>query len=186
MGYNTGPVRLDRKAPEGGPPRHMVFFSVWKKRAVGDWRVVIDVGVEVPSAMASLDAPFQPARAISPGVRYTRVDVEKERTSLLQLEKNLNRDGNVAASLDETVRLNRSGALPLAGKKAVAAWLAGQGNRSDEPRYADVAISGDLGYTYGSFAMNGAASIKGYYVRVWRRDVAGQWKIVVEVQSPLP
>jgi ketosteroid isomerase-like protein len=185
MGYNTGPARLDRKTPVNTPPRHMVFFSVWKKRSVGDWKVVIDVGVEVPSPLAALDAPFQPARPISANDRYARVDVEKERSGLLQLEKNLNRAGKVENYLDETVRLNRAGALPLTGKKAVDGWLAAQGKRTDEPGYADVAVSGDLGYSYGSFEINGNASMKGYYVRVWRRDAANEWKIVFEVLSPL-
>ena len=186
MGYNTGPARVDRKTPANTPPRHMVFFSVWKKRAEGDWKVVLDVGVDVPSAMAPLDAPFQPARPIASSVRYTRVDLEKERASLLQLEKSLIREGNAGSYLDESVRLNRPDVLPLAGKKAVEGWLASQGKRSGEPRFADVAASGDLGYTYGDFEMNGARSMKGYYARVWRRDPANRWKIVIEVLSPLP
>lgn len=186
MGYNTGPARLDRRMPANTPPSHMVFFSVWKKRAEGDWRVVIDVGVDVPSAMATLDAPFQPARPISSNGRFTKVNVEKESAGLLQLEEDLIRDGNAGNYLDESVRLNRPGFLPLAGKNAVQIWLASQGKRSGEPRFADVAASGDLGYTYGSFETNGSTPMKAYYTRVWRRDPANQWKIVIEVLSPLP
>jgi ketosteroid isomerase-like protein len=84
------------------------------------------------------------------------------------------------------VRLNRPGVLPLTGKNAVQGWLTSQGRRTGEPRFADVAASGDLGYTYGDFDMNAAQPMKGYYARVWRRDAANRWKIVIEVLSTLP
>jgi ketosteroid isomerase-like protein len=184
MGYNTGPARVDRKTPENSPPQHMVFFSVWKKRAAGDWKVVLDVGVGTPTSVAALDAPFRPARSL-PRNRTSKVDVEKERSALLQLENDVFRDGSLASHLDETVRVNRPGALPLSGRNAVAGWLAGHQKRTGEPRFADVAVSGDLGYTYGSFEIAAATPMKGYYARVWRRDASNQWKIVLEVLSPV-
>ena len=58
-----------------------------------------------------------------------------------------------------------------------------------EPMFADVAASADLGYTYGKFEWQekGAGQvIKGYYVRAWKRDAKGAWKIVVDVANELP
>lgn len=61
------------------------------------------------------------------------------------------------------------------------------------PLKSDVALSNDLGYTYGSYELKGtgdavaasSASEKGYYVRVWKRDRAGRWKIALDTTHPL-
>jgi hypothetical protein len=54
--------------------------------------------------------------------------------------------------------------------------------------FADVAQSGDLGYTYGSYELKeaNATSEKGYYARVWKRGANDQWQVVLDTTSPLP
>lgn len=54
------------------------------------------------------------------------------------------------------------------------------------PLMADVATSGDLGYTHGRYAYtsqddDGATSItNGYYVTVWKRQPDGKWRFVMD------
>jgi ketosteroid isomerase-like protein len=61
-----------------------------------------------------------------------------------------------------------------------------------EPIASDVSQSGDLGYTYGSYELKHTAMNevrppeKGYYVRVWKRDAKGKWKLVFDTTSPIP
>jgi ketosteroid isomerase-like protein len=60
-----------------------------------------------------------------------------------------------------------------------------------EPIDATVADSSDLAYTYGSYVLTAQAPPsdlleKGYYVRVWRKDAADDWRLAVEVTSPVP
>lgn len=56
-----------------------------------------------------------------------------------------------------------------------------------EPLYADVARSGEIGYTYGiykfeSFDPNGTPLLeKGTYASVWKKDRNGEWKFVLDV-----
>jgi ketosteroid isomerase-like protein len=55
-----------------------------------------------------------------------------------------------------------------------------------EPLYADVAASGDLGYTYGIFTIEmdspeGTTVTKeGTYVTIWKKDEKGNWKFVLD------
>ena len=65
-------------------------------------------------------------------------------------------------------------------------WPAG-GTISWTPDFADVAASGDLGYTLGHYvvtvpAPKGGTSKreKGNYVTLWRRQPDGSWKVVVD------
>jgi hypothetical protein len=46
-----------------------------------------------------------------------------------------------------------------------------------------IARSNDLAFTYGTYA---AGEETGYYVHVWRIDSSGKWRLVVDVQNPLP
>ncbi|MBN1447083.1 MAG: nuclear transport factor 2 family protein [Bacteroidetes bacterium] len=55
-----------------------------------------------------------------------------------------------------------------------------------KPLMADVAASGDLGYTHGRYrfarldAGGDSSFIHGYYVTVWKRQVDGSWKFVMD------
>jgi hypothetical protein len=50
---------------------------------------------------------------------------------------------------------------------------------------ADAARSGDLGYSYGTYATKQSPA-KGSYMRIWSRTSDAQWLIVTEVTSPPP
>ena len=93
--------------------------------------------------------------------------------------------------LGDEARLHRNGSFPLTNKNASRSFLSGkQSVLSGEPLKTDVAQSNDLGYTYGRYELKAsgasAAAEKGYYVRVWKRDRAGRWKIALDATHPLP
>ena len=55
--------------------------------------------------------------------------------------------------------------------------------------FAEVARSGDLGYTWGSYSLAAAGTTpaeRGYYARVWSRSADGTWKIALDVLQPGP
>lgn len=57
-----------------------------------------------------------------------------------------------------------------------------------EPAFAEIAASGDLGYTTGPFRAHGRDSgevTHGHYVSVWRKD-GDRWRLVVDGGSPHP
>ncbi len=54
-----------------------------------------------------------------------------------------------------------------------------------QPVYAEIARGADLGFTYGK-RTNSERLGQQYYVRIWRRDRSGQWKMVLEVMKPQP
>lgn len=59
-----------------------------------------------------------------------------------------------------------------------------------EPRRADIAASGDLGWTTGSYVSEGIGEdgqprqAQGRYVTIWRRQPDGSWKIVMDLGNP--
>ncbi len=194
LGWNTGPTVFEDTSPAKKPARHGMFFSVWKKQSDGNWRVVVDLGADTPAAVAPLNAPFKTSYSSSSKRPAGSVNVEEEIAGLLRVEREFLAAANGGSAgqayqsrLSDDARVHRPNAMPIVGKDALRGWLAQQTMAlSGEPIKADVARSGDLGYTYGSYEMDGAQPQKGYFVRVWKRDAKGQWRIVIDTVNPLP
>jgi ketosteroid isomerase-like protein len=58
-----------------------------------------------------------------------------------------------------------------------------------EPNFSEVAESGDLGYTIGTYEMTasadeGARTFRGSYLTVWRRNENGVWKVEADIGNP--
>jgi ketosteroid isomerase-like protein len=105
------------------------------------------------------------------------------------------------------IRLFRSDNLPTIGKAAAVKLAQTSGTVGWRPALARASKSGDLGYSTGTMRLDQptpaptpsavapapapatpsatgaklpAQSTPHYYVRIWRRDAAGRWKIVLE------
>ena len=125
-----------------------------------------------------------------------KVDRQFARSGLLDVERKFSM---VSAELGareslvlyaaKDVRLFRNDHFPFVGKMAAADALAPlTAEWTWTPSFADVSISGDLGYTYGTYELRektGKLVEKGNYARVWKK-VLGDWKLVIDVADPLP
>ena len=74
--------------------------------------------------------------------------------------------------------------MPVVGKNKIQALFQSDDSKlvfTWNPLHADVAKSGDLGYTYGTYEILEGASIqKGTYVSIWKKDATGKWKFVLD------
>jgi ketosteroid isomerase-like protein len=91
-----------------------------------------------------------------------------------------------AATMLPHVRVYRNGSLPIIGKAAVEALQPTQLGSSWQPAHARVSASGDFGYTTGMITMGpapapGSQGQSQFYVRIWRRDKSGAWKVELDV-----
>jgi ketosteroid isomerase-like protein len=193
LGYNTGPFTLEDHSAEKRTTQHGQFFSVWRRQADRSWKVVLDIGVRLPQAVAPLDAPNVPARSRSTKVQG-EVKPDEARVKLLEIERQFLTDASqrgissaYATAMHDEVRMLRPSMMPLVGQKAVLGWVAGEQRRlTGEPIDGGISRSGDLGYVYGRYELqptSGTAE-KGYYARVWKM-IGGKWKIVMDVTNAL-
>lgn len=199
LGYTTGPYLVTDRSPQQKPLRHGYYFSIWKKQADGNWKVVVDLGIQTP-APPSEPQSFRAARPTQTiGGDGGGSSVEKNRAALLNHEREFLKasqaDGLAKAFLSymsDDARLHRNGISPLTGKDAIGSFLNGKAmTLTWEPIKSDVSRSGDLGYVYGSYEQRAegtpaVSTEKGYYVRVWKRDASGRWKVVLDTTSPIP
>jgi ketosteroid isomerase-like protein len=132
---------------------------------------------------------------VLPGVPKHGTNVERERKKLLEQDRAMAKAGTLEAhtgalleSATDDVRLLRAGAVPIEGRYAARAQLAGRSGRLEvRPMGADVSAAGDLGYSYGLtlIGRDGGADTT-TYLRIWRRDKEGRWRIALDLDVPVP
>ena len=116
---------------------------------------------------------------------------------LLELERQLSaaaQDAGLGGALASVIHpegvVIRPG-VTLSGPDEIARGLAppaGAGPIYWQPDRVEVSSSGDMGMTSGRYVqvVTGAEAQQGRYVVVWRRDGAGDWKILTETRIPDP
>jgi ketosteroid isomerase-like protein len=84
------------------------------------------------------------------------------------------------------------GANPIFGKKDILAGMGSGYVLTWEPKKAEVAKSGDLGWTWGTYELRtmdgeGKPIVRyGKYVNVWRRQKDGTWKVILDMGNASP
>jgi ketosteroid isomerase-like protein len=185
LGYLTGPVRRIVPGQNSGQPFHSLYASVWKRQTDGSFKVVMDMGVPTPGPVTFADGFTRAARQ---DVYAAKTTFEAARTSLRNTDAaltNAARSGQADAyrsHMTNAVRFHRAERLPILGERAALDWLRGEPPyASGESRFAETSISGDVGYTYGTYALKGNAEAHGFYVRVWTRNRDGVWRVALDV-----
>jgi len=184
LGFTTGPWLSQRRDQPLADPTFGEYVRVWRRQANGAWKAEIDAGI---AHGADAIGPKEVATAPASLYRGATVAAATARKSLLDADVAFNdlssKQGAPAAFMKlrtTDMRLMRNGEMPMIGDSAIAA-LRRKPQYLWKPVGAGVARSADLGYTYGVYGMPGET---GDYLRVWRRDAAGVWEVVIDLTSP--
>jgi len=191
FGFTTGPWQSKPDINDEKPSAYGHFVTVWKKQPDGSWKFVVDLGISHPEAVGPAKL-WQPESKKS-DAKLKEVDVAAARNDLLAEDRAYAhaslKDGLVKAFnsyASPEARLYRNGSLPAHDRATSAAALAStKGQVAWTPIAGDVARSGDLGYTHGTYEITDAAkkvTERGSYVRIWR-GFGDHWRIVVDVTN---
>jgi ketosteroid isomerase-like protein len=198
LGYTTGPYVLFEAATK--KYNRGYFFSIWKKQIDGKWKVVLDLGIQVPDVQ---DEPVV-LKTGKPSPYSGNLSFETRKLQLMKAEwlfsESSESSGLALAYSDNLYQreciLNRNGFRPIYGHdgtESLRHYLQKLNTLSrSNPAYVDVSKSGDLGYAYGTYenwpkGTDGSVkSEEGYYARVWKRDAKGSWKIVMDTAKAVP
>ncbi len=153
---------------------------------------------------AALTLTLTPARAAGAAPATSGsdgMDGEAHRRELLETDRAFSelsrREGRRVAFeryMAPDATIYREGADPFSGREAILGLFPpdAAGELTWEPTRAEVAASGDLGYTLGTYEFTAAGAdgepqvSRGYYVTIWRRQPDGRWRWVFDsgVQAP--
>lgn len=190
LGWLTGPYRIhDTKG--ASPDRHGAYFSIWRRQPDGTYKVALDIGIDTsrevvfPEGFTAAPAPIAPASAPQKPVDEIRlIEARFAEAALKDL------GAAYRAHLHSSARLHRNERSPFAGAGAAAGFMEATFDRvAWAVLHAEMAASGDLAFTVGSYDAAAKAGEgrpgtpeRGFFVRVWHRDVAG-WKIAFETNG---
>jgi ketosteroid isomerase-like protein len=181
LGWDTGPYVITDRSRKN-PPRQGWFFSVWRRQPDGRWKVAMDVGTSAPESSGPLRPVALSAFPVI-GSRPSRVpsasNAARSTAALLERDRLSAKVSGDALWLPEA-RRHRDGEIPgvaIAGAASAPSLVTA-------PSGGGVSGSGDLGYSYGSYAL--ASGEKGHYARVWKMTDGGEWKIAAQIEKPLP
>jgi ketosteroid isomerase-like protein len=191
LGYTTGPWQYRRGGTNDAVAETGHYAAVWRKQPTGDWRVAIDLTTTDPpgESGASFRGQRVPEHTPAPAV-----DPRAERAALLEAETAFSAasasNGAAAAYRSfaaEDIQYYRSMEKPVFGAENVVQQLAQRGGTLTWSAIdAVVAASGDLGYSYGTAElMRELSSRSSSYLRIWRKDRQGRWKVAVDMAAPI-
>jgi ketosteroid isomerase-like protein len=153
------------------------YFSVWKRQTDGTWRVWLDEGIGLPQIWQGA-APFRVAADPDTGTAGTPSETIDAAEAAIASNLDAWR-----ARLGADVRLHLDGQMPIVGRDAVTASPRTSAAVNYTPLRSEVAASGDLAVTIGTFERQSAEPRRGTWVRVWKRDVTGRWRIVFQTEK---
>jgi len=197
LGYTTGAWEF-RDKPSDTETAFGQYVTLWKKQLNGTWLVLIDVG-SVRGRRAVGTAGPAAVKALRPVVPETvSIDVDTAKSSLMEADRafsNLSSFKGAAEAYTryaaDDIRFYPRQSAGVAGLEPVRGALpAPQALLTWRPTSGLTADSGDLGFTYGMKELRadgpaGTPELFGY-LRIWRRDAAGAWKVALEIDDPKP
>jgi ketosteroid isomerase-like protein len=197
LGYTTGPWEFRPKGADDKPVAFGNFMTIWKRQADGTFKFMLDLGVSnpQPATTQALQVSQTQPKAVR---KSSEADLAALRESLLGVEREFSKTvadkGALKAYTSYTaddVRVLREGKAPFVGKQAALASLgSGDGVKFTwQPAKSDIASSADMGYTYGTYEWKAAdekQNESGNYVHIWKRQLGGKWRLVMEVLNPTP
>jgi ketosteroid isomerase-like protein len=199
LGYTTGPSERRAKGKDDPEVGHGFYVTLWKRRPDGSYRAVFDTGTPTDAPASRYVPSIPPARpATVEAEALPKVDVKTALEDLLAADREFAKraeKGTTAAyagTLAVESRLHRTGHFPMVGRDAIVAALGKDAEPLTwKPTGGGVAESGDLGYTYGMVQRreNGPQTAwidAEAYMRIWKKQPDGAWKLVFDVTNPLP
>ena len=164
------------------------FFSVWRRQPGGAFKVAVDAGISspvkfvLPGAVENGSVGPLAAAPRPGGAENARIGVTTAERALAAAAK-AGLGKAIEAQADPHLRVYREGKAAGIGPEASRALLGtDQRKVTCTPDRIVTSASGDLGYAYGTCTGEGNdASSKYGFLRVWRMQADGKWKILADV-----
>jgi ketosteroid isomerase-like protein len=197
LGFTTGPWEFKSDRSDENPSGYGHFVTIWKKQVDGSWKFAVDLGISHPDSAGPLKLwDVSDERAAKPSKLVNVLEEQKRLTAQDHAFSDQGLKGGVVKAFTSfsspDVRLYRNERLPFVGREAALSYLSAiKLNFVWKPTRSDVARSGDLGYTVGTYEAvptndpSGKVTELGNYLRIWQKQ-NGSWRIVLDVTNPVP
>jgi ketosteroid isomerase-like protein len=190
LAVTSGPWRYSNAA--GGDPVAGHYLSVWQLQADGQWRVVLDHGIDHDPAAKpaeALDGAFARLWPVAKAGKCTgRGDARDLDDAEQALNDRVRREG-LPRALGESAAAGMIAYRDAAAPGRVTANWPAEDARFSAGTVAQTAGTvfapdADIAATYGVL-QSAQGGTRALYVRVWSREHR-RWRVAVDLQAPLP
>ncbi len=181
FGYTTGPWSFKNDPADTVAATHGQFVSIWRWEN-GKWKLCFDLGSENP-------APTAPAPELQLADNHAPNEAAEDAQPVMRAHDGryaADRAGQLAGCAEDNIRLYLPKQFPIIGATAASAALQKETVpvKFSAPTGGEVSRGGDLGYVWGEYHNGAATEASGYYMRIWRKDRAGEWKLALDLSHP--
>ena len=155
-------------------------------------KLVLPVAAILLAAVAAWPSPYSSVSATAKADAGTLRQLEAD---FMKAAAEKGSQGYMSYYAEDAAELP-NGENVLRGKANIAKTMGFLDDKNNHltwtPVYADIAASGDLGYTYGTFEFrskdkDGKVTVEyGKYVSIWRKQNDGSWKVVMDMGNSSP
>lgn len=173
FGYTCGPWTFQSSTTADPVVANGYFFTVWQKKASGEWKFILDVGTDAGPKLDDSAVLIQQVETRK-GVEITMLEAEADFIRLFKM------DSARAYQLffsETSVQVREGSGLLQTVKPEPVSNTETEGITTFSALGNGIAASGDLGYVYGTTLLNGK---KDAYLRIWRHEAKG-WKIALQL-----
>ncbi|WP_234734733.1 Cif family virulence factor [Tellurirhabdus bombi] len=180
FGYTTGPTYTESGGKRIG---YGQYVTVWQKQDDQTVKFLIDAGITHATPM-SIPADVNLTKVTSKSTNFKSND-------LLNVDKAFNRQLpriGVPTShrffISRGARFYRQNQLPLVAPETIQKQMAGETALRFDAQGAQISSSGDMGFVYGTYKSEKDAYTSGSYLRIWKNESSGEWRIVLDILNP--
>jgi ketosteroid isomerase-like protein len=193
LGFTSGPLKLIDLSPAKKPIVHLAYFTIWRKNADGELKVVFDMGT--PMATEPVFPKQMKVRGEPRPALVTMDMLDRAKAVIERFEEDIRKSTD--EELPKTLELlfnkeliaYRPEAAPLQSEAEALAWHKANKLKlnSWEIVKTEVAGSADLLWLYGKYSgeLNGTPT-SGYWAHVWKSEIGKGWHIVADVMNVVP
>lgn len=194
LGYSTGPSVVTNPSDPKFKPGYGYYFSIWRKQPDGTWKVVIDVGTDVPHGNP-IPKDVEAGRFISSNNAIPRTPhfsgfntlIQDRETEFIKEVGTAGPEKAYPKFISDQFRRHFPGLMPLKGGDSLTSHLSNRSEVKMGLSRFESSNGGDLFYSYGEYAAKVDTGKEkkteaGYYFHVWKKE-GKSLKLAAEVIS---
>lgn len=198
LGVSTGPWEYRSDRSDTAEVLYGHFVSIWRKTKDNNFRVMADLGISHDKIDIKPDhVTFGPKAGLSDTAAAPLLGqppdeaISDAESTFVALGTSKGIAEAYATFLADDARVYREGFYPVEGKLAADSLYLGSSDRlGSQRKFVSASSDGDFGYTYGidvrwSPEQSPKDGARISYLRVWRKDLQGLWKISLDIGLPI-
>ncbi|MCB0279079.1 MAG: hypothetical protein KDD94_06245 [Calditrichaeota bacterium] len=190
MGFTSGPWEFQSALPLKEPIQYGYYATIWQKQANGEFKVAIAHAIGIGKAMPNgytyqlkpSDEPTDLGKVYPRGERLLDVDNQFRSKWVAKNDPDL-----YVGYFSEGFIFYRHNSFPLRLRSDVLRDISNLKRLDWKVIGSDQSKSNDFGYSYGSYSqeMKTGESENGYYIRYWKRNNIGEWRVFADMFKPV-